>query len=157
MAARRKSRERALQLLFELDLTPQSIEEALAGYYGSLHSELSPLPPRPDPFAEALVRGVIEHRAAIDARIARHAQNWRLERMPAVDRNVMRLAVYEMTELGTPAPVAINEALELVRRYSGEEAVAFVNGVLDAVRRELGLPEAARPAPARARPSKRAG
>ncbi len=145
MPSRRKSRERALQLLFQLDMTPQPVEEALAGFYGSLHSELSAAPPEPDPFAEQLVRGVIQRREEIDARIARHAQNWRLERMPAVDRNLMRLAIFEMTELKAPPAVAINEALELARRFSGEEAVSFINGVLDAVRQEIGAPKPGSP------------
>jgi len=140
MASRRKSRQHALQLLFQLDLTPQPLEQALAAFYDSLGSELEPTAIRPDRFAEELVRGVLEHREEIDQHIARHAKNWRLERMPAVDRNLMRLAVYEMTRLGAPPAVAINEALELARRFSGEESVAFINGVLDAIRQELGVP-----------------
>ena len=63
------------------------------------------------------------------------SENWRLERMPAVDRNILRLAVYEMTDLETPAPVVIDEALELARQFSGDESVSFINGVLDAVHR----------------------
>ena len=141
MPSRRKSRQHALQILFQLDMTPQPVEQALASFYGSLHSELSSAPPEPDPFAEQLVRGVLEYRGEIDDRIARHARNWRLERMPAVDRNLMRLAVFEMTRLGAPAAVVINEALELARRFSGEESVPFINGVLDAVRQEVGAPE----------------
>jgi N utilization substance protein B len=67
----------------------------------------------------------------------KHAENWRIERMPAVDRNILRLAVYEMVYGGAPAPVAIDEALELARRFSSEESVHFLNGVLDAVHRDL--------------------
>lgn len=145
MPSRRKSRQHALQLLFQLDLTQQPLEEALASFYGTIYSEeLEPPGAEPDSFAEELVRGVLKHREEIDQRIARHAKNWRLERMPAVDRNLMRLAVYEMTWLGSPPAVAINEALELARRFSGEEAVPFINGVLDAIRQELGAPQSRR-------------
>lgn len=142
MPSRRKSRQHALQILFQLDMTPQPVEQALASFYGALHSELSSKPPAPDNFTEQLVRGVMRWRSEIDERIARHARNWRLERMPAVDRNVMRLAVFEMTRLGAPAAVVINEALELARRFSGEESVPFINGVLDAIRQEIGAPAA---------------
>ena len=84
-----------------------------------------------------LVSGAVEHLAEIDRRIARHAEHWRMERMPAVDRNILRLAVYEMMQADTPPAVVIDEALELARRFSSEESVQFVNGVLDAVHREL--------------------
>ncbi len=137
MASRRKARRHALQILFQLDLTPQPVEEAIRSFYESLCSELEEEPPGRDPFVEKLVRGVQERRQEIDELIARHAHNWRLERMPAVDRNVMRMAVFEMTGLGSPPAVAINEALELARRFSGEQAVPFINGVLDAIRQEL--------------------
>lgn len=137
MASRRKARRHALQILFQLDLTPQPVEQAIRGFYESLCSELESAAPRPDPFVEDLVRGVDAHRQELDELIARHAHNWRLERMPAVDRNLMRMAVFEMTRLGSPPAVAINEALELARRFSGEQAVAFINGVLDAIRQEL--------------------
>ena len=83
------------------------------------------------------MRGTVEHVAEVDDRIARHAEHWRMERMPAVDRNILRLAVYEMEHVGTPAAVAIDEALELARRFSNEESVQFINGVLDAVHREI--------------------
>jgi N utilization substance protein B len=84
-----------------------------------------------------LVHGTIRHLGEVDDRITRHAEHWRMERMPAVDRNILRLAVYEMTHEGTPAPVVIDEALELARKFSNQEAVQFVNGVLDAVHREI--------------------
>ena len=83
------------------------------------------------------MRGTVEHIAEVDEQITRHAEHWRMERMPAVDRNILRLAVYEMTHVGTPAAVAIDEALELARKFSNEESVQFVNGVLDAVHREM--------------------
>ena len=93
--------------------------------------------PRPDEFAEKLFRGVVEDLEQVDERIARNAEHWKMPRMPAVDRNILRLAVYEMLRTDTPPAVIIDEALELARRFAGEESVHFVNGVLDAVRREL--------------------
>src|SRR6266851_8773151 len=136
--ARHRSREHALQLLFQWDLRPAPHEEILKGYYGSLLiSEETIAPPRPDPFAEALFRGVTENLPAVDAQITKHAEHWRLERMPAVDRNILRLAVYEILFTDTPPAVVIDEALELARQFSGDESVHFVNGVVDAVRREM--------------------
>jgi N utilization substance protein B len=85
------------------------------------------------------VSGAVDRLSALDERIAKHADNWRMERMPAVDRNILRLGVYEMTYAGTPAAVVIDEALELARKFSTEDSVQFVNGVLDAIHRETGL------------------
>jgi N utilization substance protein B len=136
--ARHRAREQALQLLFQFDLRRTPIEEILSGYYGSLLvREDSVALPRPDAFAENLFRGVVEDLPAIDERIARNAEHWKIPRMPAVDRNILRLAVHEMLRTNTPPAVIIDEALELARRFAGEESVHFVNGVLDAVRREL--------------------
>jgi N utilization substance protein B len=136
--ARHRAREQALQLLFQWDLRRMPIEEIMRGYYGSLLvSEDTVGSPRPDEFAEGLLRGAVDELPGIDERITRNAAHWRLERMPRVDRNILRLAVYEMLRTDTPPAVIIDEALELARRFSGEESVHFVNGVLDAVRREL--------------------
>ena len=89
-------------------------------------------------FANQLFRGTVGAAVEIDRLIASHAENWRLERMPAVDRNILRLGTYEMTHCGeTPPVVVINEALEIARRFSGEESVLFVNGVLDSIRKAL--------------------
>ena len=85
---------------------------------------------------EELVEGTVAKIAALDERISKHSDNWRMERMPAVDRNIIRMALFEMLHGGTPPAVAIDEALELARRFSGDESVAFINGVLDALRRE---------------------
>jgi N utilization substance protein B len=141
--ARHKAREHTLQMLFEWDLRRTPLDEIARGFYQSLLiSEDSVAKPRPDAFAQNLLEGVTKDIAAIDELITRHAANWRLERMPAVDRNVLRLAVYEMLRTDTPAPIVIDEALELARRFAGEESVQFVNGVLDAVRKELPPPAA---------------
>jgi len=136
--ARHRGRQQALQLLFQWDLRRMPIEDIIAGYYSSLLvSEETVGRPRPDQFAEHLLRGVVQDLAGVDDLITRHAANWRLERMPTVDRNILRLAVYEMRRTDTPPAVVIDEALELARQFSSEESVHFVNGVLDAVRREL--------------------
>jgi N utilization substance protein B len=143
MSSRRRSRQRALQILFSFDTREQPVDEAIDAYYDTLYSEERP---ERDPFVAGLVRGTVEHLAEVDARISRHAEHWRMERMPTVDRNILRLAVYEMTRGGTPAPVAIDEALELARKFSSEESVQFINGVLDAVHREAGQSPQTRPA-----------
>jgi len=136
--ARHKAREQTLQMLFEWDLRRTPLDEIARGYYESLLvSEESAAKQRPDDFARNLLRGVSEELPVIDDLITRHAAHWRLERMPAVDRNVLRIAVYEMLRTDTPAAIVIDEALELARRFAGEESVQFVNGVLDAVRKEL--------------------
>jgi N utilization substance protein B len=135
--ARHRSRQRALQVLFSLDLSARSVDDSIAAFYETLASdgdEISRTPP--DEFMEVLVRGTVAKTDAIDRHIVAKSENWRLERMPAVDRNILRLAVYEMTETDTPAPVVIDEALELARQFSTDESAAFVNGVLDAIRRQ---------------------
>lgn len=138
MSARHRSRQRALQVLFLWDLRKQAIDDAISSFYKTLGSEEEiPEETASDDFMEALVRGASERRGEIDRRIAEKSENWRLDRMPAVDRNILRLAVYEMTEMPTPAPVVIDEALELARQFSGDESVSFINGVLDAVHRGL--------------------
>jgi transcription antitermination protein NusB len=134
MPSRRRSRQRALQILFLWDARRQPAEEAINAYYDTLYSEEHP---ERDPFVTGLVSGTVEHVEELDQRISRHAEHWRMERMPAVDRSILRLAVYEMAHAGTPAAVAIDEALELARKYSTDESVQFVNGVLDAVHREI--------------------
>src|SRR5215472_16639804 len=134
MSSRRRSRQRVLQILFLWDTRRQPVQEAIDAYYDTLYSEERP---ERAAFVEDLVYGTVEHVAEVDDKITRHAEHWRMERMPAVDRNILRLAVYEMTHEDTPAPVVIDEALELARKFSNQEAVQFVNGVLDAVHREI--------------------
>jgi N utilization substance protein B len=137
MPARHRSRQRALQVLFSLDQTAKTVDDSISAFYetlGSEEDEVSRTPP--DEFMEALVRGTAAKSGDIDQRIVAKSENWRLERMPAVDRNILRLAVYEMTETDTPAPVVIDEALELARQFSTDESASFVNGVLDAIRRQ---------------------
>jgi len=96
------------------------------------------LAPDVEAFARALFEGTVEEVSALDLLIAEHAEHWRVERMAAIDRNILRMSLYEILHYPeTPPAVAINEALEIARRFSGEESVEFVNGVLDAIRKSL--------------------
>ena len=110
-------------------------EDALRDYFHTLYTEESEERPEADPCMELLLFGAYEEREWLDAQIARRSANWKLERMPVVDRNILRLAAYEMLRTETPAPVVIDQAIELARRFSGEESARFVNGVLDAMRK----------------------
>jgi N utilization substance protein B len=133
-----------LQILFQADVRQQSVDEAIRNFYETLYSHEAqenpgedemPPPPETDEFMETLARGTFERRGSIDLQISQRSEHWRIERMPAVDRNILRLAIFEMQVLETPGPVAIDEALELGRQFSGMDSVAFLNGILDAVRK----------------------
>lgn len=138
MAARHRSRQRALQVLFQWDIRKQKAEEAIRSFYESVGAEeTGGAAPGPDPFMEALVNGTSGAAAEIDLQIAGKAENWTLERMPVVDRNILRLAIFEMTRMGTPPAIAIDEALELARQFSGDESIPFINGILDAINKEI--------------------
>lgn len=144
MPARHRSRQRALQVMFQADARHQPVDEAIRNFYETLYSNETQeapgadhMPPRPEPdeFMELLARGTFDRLASIDEQITQRSAHWRIERMPTVDRNILRLAIYEMQVLETPAAVVIDEALELGRQFSGPESVSFLNGVLDAVRK----------------------
>jgi len=136
MAARHRSRQRALQVLYQWDMTKQPVDQVISSFYETLYSDEEKLAPARDEFMEELVTGTSQMATAIDDRIVAKSENWKLDRMPVVDRNILRLAIYEMSRQETPAAVVIDEALELARQFSGEESVGFVNGILDAVHRE---------------------
>ncbi|HTS50921.1 MAG TPA: transcription antitermination factor NusB [Bryobacteraceae bacterium] len=136
MVARHKSRQRALQVLYQCDLRKQPVDDAIASFYDTLYSEEDQSKPERDAFMEELARGTSAVSADIDRQIGEKAENWKLERMPLVDRNVLRMAIYEMSRKDTPAAVVIDEALELARQFAGDESVSFINAVLDAVHRE---------------------
>jgi N utilization substance protein B len=119
------------------DMREQDIETSIKEYYGSLASEESEPVTEQDAFALELARGATGRRDEIDALIAAHSDNWRLERMPVVDRNILRVAIYELLSLPTPTAVVIDQALDLATRYSSEESLPFLNGVLDAVNKKL--------------------
>jgi N utilization substance protein B len=134
MGTRRKSRELALQMLFQSDMGKQTPEQVRATFWG----ERSDLEEDVRGFADDLFRVAAEHGTEIDRLIEHHAQNWRIERMAAVDRNLLRSAIAEFMGFpATPRPVIINESLEIARKYSSNESVTFINGVLDSVAKEL--------------------
>ncbi len=133
MGTRRKAREYALQMLFQWDITRDSIEQ-IAGTFWEDQDQ----PAAVVDFARLLVTRTIDHVEEIDALIQRHAENWRLDRMAIVDRNLLRMAVQEfMYGRETPKAVVMNEAIEIARRYSSQESPPFINGILDSIKREL--------------------
>ena len=133
MPSRFKSRQQALQMLFVWDVRRQPIQEVVHDYYGSLILEEDGPEEGRDGFAEDLTIGTIGSLEEIDALIVKHSDHWRIERMPLVDRNILRLGIYEMSKMATPSAVVIDQALELARRFAGDESIGFLNGVLDAV------------------------
>ena len=134
MGTRRKSRELAMQMLFQGDLGKQKPAEVERLFWESRDD----VDEETRGFADDLHRVATLREEEVDALIVKHAQNWRLERMPVVDRNLLRTATAEMLGFpGTPAAVVINETLEIGRRYAAPESINFLNGVLDAIGRDL--------------------
>jgi N utilization substance protein B len=133
MGLRRTARECALQMLYQYDVGKQPIEEILESFW-----EMNEHPKRVREFADELFEGSIERIKEIDRTIQQHTKNWRLTRMAAVDRNILRVAVYEfLCDTGTPVSVVINEALEIAKKFSTHESAQFVNGVLDSIKNDL--------------------
>ena len=127
LGSRREARERALSLLYEAETKACPPDEVLAE-----------LPVPPDPFARDLVAGVGAHLEEIDERIRRYARGWTIERMPVVDRTVLRMAIYELLHRpDVPTAAAISEAVELAKRYSTDDSGRFVNGMLSAIAEEV--------------------
>jgi len=158
MGKRREARERAVQFLFQHELNPpENLELDLAQFWSSQRgaaieeekgaarwNEPVELPPPTAEeaetrlFAEPLIRGVLEHREALDALIKQHTRNWDFNRIAAVDRNVMRLAIFEMLHRqDIPPVVSINEAVDIAKKFSTQDSGKFVNGILDKVRGEI--------------------
>jgi N utilization substance protein B len=134
MGTRRKSREFALQMLFQADMGRQSGEDVRRTFW----REHQTVDDDVRDFAEDLFRVATDRTVEIDALIEKHADNWRMERMAAVDRNLLRTAVAEFLAFpATPRAVVINEALEIARKFSSPESVNFINGVLDSVGKEV--------------------
>jgi N utilization substance protein B len=132
---RTKARERALQALYQIDVAATDLDEALSRFWKSFE----PVEREVMTLAEELVRGVARYRREIDDAIERVSQNWRLDRMARVDRNILRLAMFELAHKSdVPVKVVIDEAIELGKKYGSESSGAFVNGVLDRV--AAGLP-----------------
>jgi len=143
MSSRRRAREFALQALCAVDLATVTGPQALSALWAALLDEgdllTEPLSPDETEFAQALVRGVMEDRDGLDQRIEGASTNWRLARMPLVDRNILRLGAHELAQRSDiPASVSINEAIELAKRYGGAESRAFVNGILDRIAGDVG-------------------
>jgi len=135
MGSRRKARECALQMLFAADIADAVPDEVLRTYWAELDDSETEEAARE--FATRLAAGTLANLDALDERIRSRAEHWRIPRMAIVDRNILRLAVYEFLYEPTPRTVAINEALEIARRFSTYEATQFINGILDAIKRDL--------------------
>ena len=162
MSRRRMAREMAVQMLYQHDLGGCGVDEIFARFRPTEYLAVAgedeeedevvegggpPRPPAPeveaavDAHARRLVRGTLEHRGEIDELIVSQAENWRLERMPAVDRNILRLGVYEfLHEADVPKLVVIDEAIELAKRYGSENSSSFVNGLLDGLIKSHSFP-----------------
>lgn len=154
MGTRRRAREFALQMLYQLEVQDQlkdgqerlSDEQVMALYWRHFGREQTHRSAAREPtddeasraFADQLVRGVRSHQAELDAELGRASRNWRLERMARVDRNLLRLSLYELKfSRDVPAKVALNEAIEIAKRYGSAESPAFVNGILDRCLQEM--------------------
>lgn len=161
MGKRREARERAVQFLFQYDLNPpENLEQALEQFWNSQRAaaiaeekgpatwgEKAEVPPPTTEeaatrfFADPLIRGTLEHRTRLDEEIKKYAKNWDLHRMAVVDRNVLRLAIYEMLYRDDiPPVVSINEAVDIAKKFSTNDSGKFVNGILDRVKGDLMRP-----------------
>ena len=133
MTLRRKARELALQFLYGIEVNPGDLEEKLASFWQMNRTEREI-----EEFAASLIRGVVQHKEQIDRTISEHALNWGIKRIMPVDRNVMRLAVYELAfRPDIPHVVTINEAVDIAKKFGTAESGKFVNGILDNVRAKL--------------------
>ena len=135
MRKRTRSREFALQILYQIDVSRDNYDAALANFWQA-HSEEN-IGEEIKGFTAELVSGVAANLSAIDAKISQYAANWKLERMAVVDRNILRMSCFElMFRSDIPPKVSINEAVELAKKYSGAEAGKFVNAILDKIKLE---------------------
>ena len=135
MGSRRKARECALQMLFAADVAEMPADQVVRSYWAELGE--ADLDATARDFATRLASRTLANLELLDERIRSRAEHWRISRMAVVDRNILRLAVYEFLYEPTPRTVAINEALEIARRFSTYEATQFINGILDAIKRDL--------------------
>jgi transcription antitermination protein NusB len=161
MGTRRDARERAVQFLFQFDLNPpEDLEAALNAFWESHRASATdaahdratwgvpleiPAPTTEETavrlFAEPLIRGVLQHREDLDRRIAAHADNWDFKRIAIVDRNILRIAIFEMLHReDIPPVVSINEAVDVAKKFSTADSGRFVNGILDRIRADLPRP-----------------
>ncbi|MCJ7611028.1 MAG: transcription antitermination factor NusB [Candidatus Aminicenantes bacterium] len=133
MGVRRKSREAALQLLYQSEFDDSSPKTRLNRFWASRKEDRSVRE-----YADRLVLGILEHRQDLDGLIQSVSKNWRISRMSIIDRNILRMATYELRhEVGLAPAVVINEAIEIAKRYGGQEAAVFINGVLDGIRKSI--------------------
>ena len=129
MRKRTRARESALQVLYQMDITGQDVQEALENYWTAREDE-----DKVKEFSRLLTKGTAENMEMIDSLISRYAENWEIKRMAVIDRNVMRLAVYELLYLeDIPPKVSINEAIELAKKFGDSESGKFVNGIIDKI------------------------
>ncbi len=134
MGKRRKARESTLQILFQLEFNGKELENIFESFWHEKKTS-----EEIKEYSRWLVEGIVSHRDRIDRLIQSVSENWRIDRMALVDRNVLRIAVYELIYEEKLAPaIVIDEAIEITKKYSSEEAATFVNGILDAVRKKLG-------------------
>lgn len=152
MGVRRRGREYALQMLYAMDLTGYQPDQVFAGFYA-----IQDLNRDAFYYARRLVDGVHGQLEQIDTVLSKYAEHWKLHRMAAVDRNLLRLGLYELMYVKeVPFPIVINEALEIVKEFSDQEGTQFLNGILDAARKEFRPEETgprARKKPAQAEPA----
>jgi N utilization substance protein B len=133
MGQRRKARESALQILYQLEFDPAEAGAAVASFWKKKRGTAETRE-----YSRRLVEGVLARKEEVDAAIQSVSEHWRVSRMAVVDRNILRLAAFELLEAGPMAPaIVINEAIEIAKKYSGPEAATFVNGVLDALRKRV--------------------
>lgn len=133
MGHRRKAREETLRILFQIEFEDAEFDTIVAQYWENrkIHEEIKE-------YSTWLVSGIISHKGEIDDTIQSVSEHWRISRMALVDRNILRMAVFEILyEENIDTAVVINEAIEIARKYSGNEAAAFVNGILDGARKKL--------------------
>jgi len=142
MGARHSGREAALQMLFQLEASGVSADQAITLFWRTFEEDADP---EGKTYADACVRGVAEHLDTIDKRVVAASQNWRLERMSRVDRNLLRLGTFELLfRTDVPRAVILDEAVELAKSFGTDESSGFVNGVLDRVATDIGRKDADR-------------
>jgi N utilization substance protein B len=130
---RRKAREFAVQMLYALDLNPEPAKDFLEVFW-----ELNQAKPEIVEYATQLVKGTLAKQKVIDNLISSHSSHWKIDRMPVTDRNILRLATFELLdESSVPSKVVINEAIELAKRFGTTDSATFINGVLDSIHQEL--------------------
>jgi transcription antitermination protein NusB len=140
MSLRHKSREYALQMLFQWEMGKQEPKRVEDGFWKNARAQKSTRE-----FANQLFESAVARAGEVDPIISAHAQHWRIERISAIDRAILRLALCELRTMGTPAKVVINEAVELAKKFSSEEAAGFINGILDSAAKSFGEKPAAEP------------